>query len=356
MPYKRKDSQIWWASYVDQSGKRVRRATGTTDRKEAEALEHKWKLEAYRAQQWDEQPERTFDELILNYLKETQDKKRSAERDRYSTKPLYRMFSGKSLVSITPDTISDYKRVRTNEGVKDSTIAKELKLLSSASNYACREWGWDITNPVQGRCPKEPPGRIKWISDKEAEKLTAAAKSERAPWLVDFIELGLNTGMRSGEMLGLTWDRVDLGKRLIYLSPDDQKNRTQGSVPINEKARQVLIRRFAFRQQHCPETEFVFCNKEGRRIRSVKRSFRTACKEAGITDFTPHGLRHTCAAWLVQQDVPIRTVCALLRHKDIRTTMRYAHLAPENVREAVSVLDKVKSRFGHVEQIEDFGT
>lgn len=356
MPYKRKDSPIWWVSYTDQSGKRVRKATGTTDRKEAEALEHKWKLESYRQQQWGEQPERAFDELMLGYLKETQDKKRSAERDRYSAKQLYRIFSGQSLVSITPDAISEYKRKRAVGGVSDSTIAKELRLLSAAINYARREWGWDIPNPVQGRCPKDSPGRIRWITEKEAEKLIVAAKSGRAPWLVDFIELGLNTGMRSGEMLGLAWDRVDLGKRLIYLSPDDQKNNTHGSVPINEDARKVLDRRFRFQQQHCPDSESVFCNKEGLRIKRVKHSFKSTCRKVGIEDFTPHDLRHTFAAWLVQKDVPIRTVCALLRHRDIRTTMRYAHLAPENVREAVSVLDKVKSRFGHAEQIEDFGT
>ena len=284
---------------------------------------------------------------MLAYLKETRHKKRSAERDRYSAKQLYRAFSGTSIDAIQPDDISDYKRMRREEGVSDSTVAKELRLLSSAINHARREWGWDIPNPVQGRCPKESPGRIRWITEKEAEKLITAAKSNRTPWLVDFIELGLNTGMRSGEMLGLTWDRVDLGKRLIYLSPDHQKNNTHGSVPINEEARKVLNRRFQFRQQHCPDSEFVFCNKDGHRIKRVKRSFKTSCRKAGIEDFTPHDLRHTCAAWLVQRDIPIRTVCALLRHRDIRTTMRYAHLAPENVREAVGSLDRVQSHFSH---------
>lgn len=316
MPYRRKDSAVWWASYIDQRGKRVRRATGTTDRKEAEALEHKWKLEAYRTRQWDEQPERTFDELMLNYLKETQDRKRSAERDRYSAKQLCRVFSGEALADISASTISEYKRMRPREGIKDATVAKELRLLSSAINYARKEWGWDIVNPVKGRCPKERRGRIRWITEKEAGTLIAAAKSAQAPWLVDFIELGLNTGMRSGEMLSLTWGRVDLGKRLIYLFPEDQKNETQGSVPINDESRQVLMRRFAFRREYCPQTEFVFCNKQGDRIQSVKTSFKSACRRAGIKDFTPHGLRHTCAAWLVQRNVPIRTVCALLRHKD----------------------------------------
>ena len=82
MPHKRKRSRYWWVSYIDPSGKRVRRSTGTTDRKEAEALEAKWKLEAFRVQQWEEQPSRSFEELMVAYLNATQQEKRSAERDR----------------------------------------------------------------------------------------------------------------------------------------------------------------------------------------------------------------------------------------------------------------------------------
>jgi hypothetical protein len=42
MPYKRDDSPVWWVSFTEPSGKRIRRSIGTTDRKEAEALEWKW--------------------------------------------------------------------------------------------------------------------------------------------------------------------------------------------------------------------------------------------------------------------------------------------------------------------------
>lgn len=71
-------------------------------------------------------------------------------------------------------------------------------------------------------------GTVALDHGEESECLIAAARSNRSPWLADFIELGLSTGMRSGEMLKLTWDRIDLGQRLIYLSPDDQKNQVHG--------------------------------------------------------------------------------------------------------------------------------
>jgi integrase len=70
----------------------------------------------------------------------------------------------------------------------------------------------------------------------------------------------------------------------------------------------------------------------------------TALKRAQIENFRPHDLRHTCAAWLVQSGVPLAEIRDLLRHRSIQMTESYAHLAPHNVRRAVSVLD----RYGHI--------
>ena len=306
----------------------------------------KWKLEVFKGKQWNEQPDRMFDELLLRYLEETQARKRSAERDRYAAKQLRKTFQGLNLSEITPEKIAAYKRKRNKDGVTDSTIAKELRLFSAMFNYAKREWGWQLENVVQGRCPKEPPGRMRWISRDETSQLLETAQMSRTKCLVDFIVLALNTGMRSQELLGMEWSRVDLGHRLLYLEPEHQKNGCRSSIPINDEANEVLLKRFEFKQQHCPHSSWVFCGKAGNRVKSIKRSFKSACERAEIVDFKPHDLRHTCAAWLVQAGVPLRTVAEVLRHKDIATTMRYAHLAPENVRDAVAEL----SRFGHGSQ------
>ena len=88
-------------------------------------------------------------------------------------------------------------------------------------------------------------------------------------------------------------------------------------------------------------------HKDGRRIGDVKRGFTTACRRAGITDFQIHDLRHTCAAWLVSAGAPLTEVRDLLGHSTVKMTERYAHLAPENVRAAVTLLENEPSRFGH---------
>jgi integrase len=78
--------------------------------------------------------------------------------------------------------------------------------------------------------------------------------------------------MRPGEMLGLEWRRVDLEMDLIYLEGQHQKNGKLGSVPLNSHAHEAIMSRARFRAEHCPGSPWVFCDKNGRRIASVKRS------------------------------------------------------------------------------------
>src|SRR5690606_31096443 len=129
-------------------------------------------------------------------------------------------------------------------GVSDATILKELRLFSAAINHARKEWGWEIPNVVAGRTPKKPPGRLRWLTQDEYRALVAgAAESWKAPYIQDFIVLAINTGMRRGEILGLEWSRVDLGRRLVYLQPDDAKSGTFQTVPLNDVATELLARR-----------------------------------------------------------------------------------------------------------------
>ena len=353
MPYRRNDSPIWWASYADPSGKRVRRSTETTDRKEAEALEVKWKLETFQSKHWGVEPSRTFDELMLVYLKATQQDKRDAERDTTSAKHLREAFSGRELSGLTVADIRSYIEQCRQKGIGPGTVNREVGLLSAAINYAQREWGWKIPNPAARRRLREPEGRVRWIRKAEAAALIRTAGAQyRAAHLPDFIRLALHTGMRHGEMLGLEWKRVDLQAGLIYLEGTHAKSGKRRSIPSNTEAKAALICRASYRAENCPDSPWVFCNAKGERIASVKKSFTSACERVGITDFRVHDLRHTCAAWLVNAGVPLPAVRDLLGHSTVKVTERYAHLAPENVRAAVDAL-VTKSRSGHVQQQEE---
>ncbi len=251
--------------------------------------------------------------------------------------------------TLTVQQIRSYIAHR-RETVRAATVNRELALLSAAINTCNHEFGWQLPNPVAGRRLKEPEGRARWLSPEEADHLIETARSEpKAPHLADFLILALHTGCRSGELLGLEWTRVDLPNRLLYLEGQHTKSGKRRSIPLNQKAYDALIRRARLRSTECPESRWVFCDETGRRIRSVKRSFATACRRTHIADLCTHDLRHTCAAWLVSAGVPLTTVRDLLGHHSIIMTERYAHLAPEHVRNAVAVLES-PSRSGHAQQ------
>jgi len=209
-----------------------------------------------------------------------------------------------------------------------------------------------VPNPAVGRRLREPEGRLRWLTRAQAAALVAAARTlARAPHLADFVLLALHTGCRRGELLWLEWSRVDLPGALLWLEPDMTKPGKRRSVPLNAVALSALRSRASWKAEHCPKARWVFCNRKGMRIASVKRSFARACAMAGIEDFTVHDLRHTCAAWLVSAGVPLPEVRDLLGHSTVRMTERYAHLAPENVRAAVARLEGGSSRSGHVARL-----
>lgn len=344
MPYKRPNSKDWWISYTDGSGRRVRRSAGTANHAEAKAIEARLKAEGFeRRQQGD--PNVSFAVLMLAYLKDTEGK-RSADRDRVITAHLRDHFGGLDMTKIKPSDVRTYMDARREVGKADSTIAREIALLSAAINHYCNEHGISLPNPVKGRKPKQGEGRVRWISREEAGTLIAAAN--RTPYLADFIRLGLHTGMRKQELLGLEWSRVNLGERLIFLEGSHTKSGRRRTIPINEAARVALLARWNWTRKHAPDTRWVFCAEDGKRIANVRKSFLTACAKAGIADFRIHDMRHTCAAWLVSSGASLSAVRDLLGHRTVTTTEIYAHLAPTAVREAVGKLDACHA-IGHTD-------
>ena len=147
------------------------------------------------------------------------------------------------------------------------------------------------------------------------------------------METALLTGMRRGELLSLKWEQIRNG--FIYLT--ETKSGKARQIPINDRLAEVLKE---VRRGNQLKSPFVFCDSQGRRFYHVRRSFVSACRRAGIEAFRFHDLRHTCASHLVMAGVDLTTVKELLGHKDIKTTLRYAHLAPSHKVKAVDILDR----------------
>lgn len=350
--YKRKDSPYWWASYTNGRGKRIRRSTGVPvgrdGEQEAEALLGKWKVEAHQQRMWgvaeEDASDPTFDEVMLTYIK---GHKVRAKQDRriYSLKQLYPFFSGKRMSEITDMDVKAYVRNRLM-AVGPATINREVGTFSAACNFCRDEMGMKIDNPAKGKKLKEPEGRVRWLDENEANRLLDAARARpRAHWLVDFVQLCIYTGMRKSEATELTWDRVDIARRIVLLETGTTKSGKRRSIPLHQVAVQALESRLAWRNANCPESTWVFCNSKGQRIADMKKSFASALKAAGIKDFRQHDQRHTLASWMVMSGTELIRVRDMLGHASIEQTQRYAHLHPEVIREAVDNL--VPARNGH---------
>ena len=154
--------------------------------------------------------------------------------------------------------------------------------------------------------------------------------------------LAMNTGMRRGELLKLTWQDVDMAEGIITITPASAKTGKRRHIPLSDEAQWVLGE--LQKQAH---GTFVF-HKDGKPLASVDTSWETVLQRAGIADFKFHDLRHHFASRLVQLGADLNTVRELLGHGDLTMTLRYAHLAPHNRRKAIALLNKPREAEGVV--------
>ncbi len=146
--------------------------------------------------------------------------------------------------------------------------------------------------------------------------------------------LTLNTGLRRGETLQLQWTDVDLSRQRLTVRGDYAKSGRTRHMPLNDEALQALQQ-----WKWCVEAgEYVFANRDGSPLTSIKSSWSHILANAAITDFRWHDLRHHFASRLVMSGVDLNTVRELLGHSDLSMTLRYAHLSPEHKAEAVARL------------------
>jgi integrase len=249
------------------------------------------------------------------------------------------------LYKISKKQITEYIEKRSQE-VAPATVNQEIKRLRHMLNKAI-EWGYIRENPCKGiKNMKEPSGRIRYLSHDEMEKLLKACDVSSlkenphndgrtfskiiSVYLKPIVQIAIHSGMRRGEIMSLRWKDIDSKERRIML--EKTKNNEKKVIPMND----TLFHVFQSLPRHLHE-EKVFPDINGN---MVTVTFRRACKRAGIGDFRFHDLRHTFASYLTMGGANLRTVQTLLGHKDLRMTMRYSHLSPEHLREAVSRLDK----------------
>jgi integrase len=327
-----------WGFTAQINGKQVRRykAEWTQDDAEAELAKALLQIEP-------EKPKVagiTLDQAVDRYLS-AKSRKRSLSEDKRILGHLKNYFrTDTPLSEITASRISEYKGRRLSSARKigegesaverpiaGATVNRTLALLRHLLRLAHEEW--ELLDAVPRiRMEREAEGRLRWLTPEEATRLLDACRKSRNEHLTDLVEFALFTGMRRGEVLGLTWERVDRARGVVLL--DVTKSGKRREVPLNSRADAVLARRGS------KSSGLVFGTRRWDHFRSA---WENAVKRANLADFHFHDLRHTFASWAVQRGASLQEVKDLLGHHSLAMTRRYGHLAPEHLRTAVARLD-----------------
>ena len=298
-----------------EGGKRLRISTGTADRGLAEARARE--LWARRTQA----PSERVADLWPRYVKDRTTDGARADRFKAHWTALEPHFGHRLGKAINREDCRLYATARREAGYAPSTIKTDLELLR-----ACLRWRYGAEAPTIWIPPASKP-RETWLTKEQARALVDAAKS---PHVRLFLILGLATGARGGAILDLTWDRIDFAHGTIDFraSGRNQTNKRRTVVPMNAAARPAL------EEAHKARLTDHVIEYNGKPVASVKKAIQRLAEATGL-HVSPHVLRHTCAVWMAQADVPMQKIAQYLGHTSTRVTEQvYARFSPSFMRDA----------------------
>ena len=327
------ESGVWWIRYADSTGRIRREKAGP--KSSAIMLYRKRKTEVLQGKKL---PERlrskvvSFSDLAQDALSYSKMHKRSYRDDTFRMKKLVEWLGNQAAEGITPQDLEEFLAHGSEEwGWAPATVNRYRALLSLVYRLGILNKKVS-TNPARlVRHRKENNSRVRWLSPEEESRLRKIIKRDYPDHMPEF-ELALHTGLRLGEMYGLSWEHVNLDLRLLTIPRS--KNGESRHIRFNPVALSALR---AFRMRGDGTGPVIRNNKEVPLL-GPRHWFEPAVRDADLRDFTWHCLRHTFASRLVMKGVNLLRVQELLGHKTLAMTCRYAHLEPSHQLEAVERL------------------
>ncbi len=362
--YQKKGSPFWYYDF-QVGGERFSGSTGKKD--EGKAQEHADRLKKQRRAELDAR------NALLRVTGRTSVKKREpikvgAAMDRYfnevvSGKPcevetetqLARLAShfGQEtwLHDVDSDKVAAFATWRKGQTarrkktkVTPATVNRDLELLRRVINRARKTWKRETGDDIDWReiLLEEPEGRVRELAATEETSLTRIITTMRPELLPPFL-FSIFTGLRQAAVVNLTWHQVDFSEAVVRVR---LKSRKPGgrilSVPLSAPALALLTQQ---KGKHATAVFTYTCRKKrgDRLVESIQpitaswlgNLWRAALKDAEVTDFRWHDLRHTAATRTLRVS-NLAVVKELLGHRDISSTVRYAHADVEDVRRAVT--------------------
>lgn len=233
-----------------------------------------------------------------------------------------------TLAELTPPLLAEYRDKLAAGYPGDAhrspaTVVRYLAALSHCLSVAVKEYQWLEDSPMRKVSkPKEPRGRVRFLSDEERAALLAACQESSNPNLFPVVMLALSTGMRAGEIMALEWRDVDLQRGWLTLR--ETKNGERRGVPLAGKALELLKQHGKVRRL---DTPLLFPGNNPGKPVDLRAPWLAALKRAGIEDCRFHDLRHSAASYLAMNGASLNEIADVLGHKTLSMVKRYAHLS-----------------------------
>lgn len=243
-------------------------------------------------------------------------------------------FGHMSLDAIGTKEIRDYTMAKLAAGYADKTVNNHLLVLSRYLAVAREERALDAPKVKIEAIPLQW-SEARYLTASEIQTLLRVA-GHSFPEYARLIVVALNTGMRIGELLALSWQDIDLAAKKIRVRKSLCRASGELKAPKNGKQRDIFLNDAAVVAlvaiPHRVGTVFDISYS------AAYDAITAIAAKAGLDGVAWHTLRHTFASLLVLEGVPLFTVGRLLGHSSVRITERYAHLNDEKNKDAVACL------------------
>jgi len=318
-----------WHAYVSIDGTRYHKSTGTSNRRQAEAILRQFhdELNERRHRLPNLKPEMTFGELAAFFIGSGMGTSYSLDR----LKHLLPFFAEMLVMNINTSAIRKYRQERNQErALTAATVNRDLSVLRRILYWGVEE-GYLASNPL-GRLRMERERRTKRsvMSFREEQLLLRAAPEH----LQRIIFCALQTGMRRGEILSQRWEDVDLDNRILHVSHSKTPEGEAREIPLTDCLYELLR---AIRQHRGPVFTY-----QGDPIRIIKTTWASSLRRSGIRHFRFHDLRHTANTRMMLAGVLQEVRREILGHSSQRSrdvNDRYTQIELPEKREAIRKLE-----------------
>jgi integrase len=322
-----KRGNLWWSNLYS-GGIRHQYSTGSSNRRQAENIEAKLKeeLNNERFQIVKADPDLKFGELAARFIASGSVRPHHL----YHLKFLLPFFSETAVLRLTRSLTDEFRKFRQagNAVIKDATINRDMSVLKHILYWGVDEQLLQANPLARMRLVRERRTRRQVLSVAEEQVLLGSAKNH----LYGMVLMALDTGMRRGEITTQLWEDIDFSQKVLFVTHSKTPEGESREIPLTERLHGYLLKD--------RQTMGLVISFKGRSVRIVKRTWKTALRNAKLRHIRFHDLRHTFNTRLMEAGVLQEIRMAIMGHSSgSKVHSIYTHIELPAKRKAIRTLE-----------------